>query len=76
MSALLGDAFRPSTSPGAPIDPSSPIADSIGVGWLCVSWSKDIKIELPGDDAEVAGLSVPEQPLKIAGLAITERTEP
>lgn len=25
------------------VDPVSPVADSVGVGWLCVSWSKDYK---------------------------------
>lgn len=24
-------------------DPAGPVSDSVGVGWLCVSWSKDYK---------------------------------
>ncbi len=41
MSATLKDTFR--ALPGMGLgDPGGPLADSVGVGWLCVSWSKDI----------------------------------
>lgn len=43
-------------------NPAGPVSDSVGVGWLCVSWSKDIKIAtLPGEQVlpAVENLRIP-----------------
>lgn len=45
LSAAITDTFK--AVPGIK-DPASPVMDSVGVGWLCVSWSKDYNKVNPG----------------------------
>ncbi|WP_114201924.1 hypothetical protein [Janibacter anophelis] len=73
-SDMLADAFR--TSPDARpaiFDPAGPVSDSVGVGWLCVSWSKDYNIEMVQPDDLVTPVDVPQLGLKIQGLSRIQR---
>lgn len=47
-------------------NPAGPLSDSVGVGWLCVSWSKDIKMEMPTGEKVLPGV----ENLRIPGLKI------
>lgn len=72
FSQLLAEAFRPDTSAGPTVDPSSPLADSIGVGWLCVSWSKDYSLPTLGETEIDVHAARPELSLRIEGLQATQ----
>jgi hypothetical protein len=45
-------------------NPGGQVSDSIGVGWLCVSWSKDIKIATQPGERVLPGV----ENLRISGL--------
>ncbi|MGQ0699906.1 MAG: hypothetical protein ACT4PZ_16890 [Panacagrimonas sp.] len=47
LSGAISDTFRAVPGLGG-FDPAGPVSDSIGVGVLCVSWSKDYKDMTPG----------------------------
>lgn len=58
LSGALKDTFKsvPQLGGGG----AGPISDSVGVGWLCVSWSKDYNETMPGGDVIQPGtLRVP-----------------
>lgn len=59
LSTAIKDTFR--TVPGI-VDPAGPVSDSIGVGWLCVSWSKDYNKLNPGEIVSQPGA------IRLAGM--------
>lgn len=68
-SDMLADAFRAQTDRRPAIfDPAGPLSDSVGVGWLCVSWSKDYNKAALEDQAVNPVLGRPEVALRIEGL--------
>lgn len=54
LSGAIMDTFR--QIPGF-TNPGGPVSDSIGVGWLCVSWSKDYNKINPGEIVSQPGLT-------------------
>lgn len=67
-SDVLADAFRAEQTKRPDIfDPAGPLSDSIGVGWLCVSWSKDYNKGIVEKRVQPV-LESPQLGLKIEGL--------
>lgn len=73
-SDMLADAFRsePEARPGI-FDPAGPFSDSVGVGWLCVSWSKDYNAEMIQPDDLLKPIQGPQLGLKVQGLKRIQR---
>lgn len=68
-SDMLADTFRARTGRRPrTFDPAGPLSDSIGVGWLCVSWSKDYNKAAVQEELGRPSVEVANVPLRIEGL--------